>query len=224
MTSLYFPSLVRHLVASPTLPPLRGVYEYIFASNGIFLRATNAHVSVQLCIHSWLSGTVRGLPALETYIHLHHPRLPCALLHRVLADARTRRDAEGHLIEAFYRVVPREGKFALIAPPQQASAFSVRVSDTDLVEPSLLELHSHGNLAAFWSVTDDRDEGGFRFYAVVGKIEGPLPEIRLRLGVYGYWWDIPLHTLFEEHDPSQWQDLFVADASQGARWLAREAE
>lgn len=224
MSIVSFPTLVGHLVATPTLPPLKGAYEYIFAVNGVFLRAENAHLAVQLCVHGWTPGTVRGLPTLEPYIHLHHPRLPSVVLHRLLADARTRRDTGGGLIEALYRVVPRDGKVALFAPPQQASMASVTVTNTDTTESPLLEIHSHGTLPAFWSATDNRDEGGFGFYGVVGRVERDLPEIRLRLGVYGYWWEMPLEVLFEEHEAPAWQDLNADITTPCACWLPRSQE
>lgn len=221
MTTLFFPTLVGHLIATPVLPPLQGAYDYIFAANGIFLRAANARLAVQMCVQTWAPDTVRGLPPLEPYLRLHHPRLPSVVLHRLLADARTRRDAEGGLVEALYRVVQRGQKFALLAPPQQASIASVTVTDTDTTESPLLEIHSHGTLPAFWSATDNRDEGGFRFYGVVGRVERDLPEIRLRLGVYGYWWDLPLGVLFEEqeHEPPAWQDLNAEGMTPCASWL-----
>ena len=45
------------------------------------------------------------------------------------------------------------------------------------------EFHSHGGSRAFFSATDDRDEQGFRIYGVVGRLDTPLPELRLRVGV-----------------------------------------
>jgi PRTRC genetic system protein A len=219
MSTVNFPTLVGHLVAAPALPPLQGVYEYLFAANGLFLRATNARLAVQLCIQPWSPGTVRGLPPLEPYVHLHHPRLPCALLHRVLVDARARRDAEAQLVEVLYRVVQRDGKFALLVPPQQATSASVTTTLTEHTQPPLLELHSHGTLPAFWSGQDDRDEGGFCFYGVVGRVNSACPEVRLRLGVYGYWWEMPVGVLFAEHEPPRWQDLNAEASMIGARWL-----
>jgi PRTRC genetic system protein A len=222
MSTIHFSTLVGHLVATPTLPPLTGVYEYLFAANGIFLRAEGGFLTVQMCIHAWSPGTVRGLPSLEPYIRLRHPRLPCALLRRILSDARIRRDADGTLVEALYRVVRRGAQFALVVPPQEASVVSVTTSDSP--DPALLELHSHGNLPAFWSARDDLDEGGFRFYGVVGKVDTDVPEIRLRLGVYGYWWEVPVGVLFAEHEPPEWQDLNAASPSPYARWLEPTAE
>jgi hypothetical protein len=75
----------------------------------------------------------------------------------------------------------------------------------------LCELHSHGNMRAFWSRTDDADEQGARVYAVIGRLD-TAPEIRIRVGVYGYWHPLPVTAVFtgaggftdlyhEENDP-----------------------
>jgi PRTRC genetic system protein A len=59
---------------------------------------------------------------------------------------------------------------------------------------TLLELHSHHQMAAFFSATDTADEQGFRLYGVVGRLDSDsqhTPEIRMRMGIYGQFWDIP---------------------------------
>jgi hypothetical protein len=50
-------------------------------------------------------------------------------------------------------------------------------------------------MPAFFSRTDDADEQGARIYAVMGRLD-TAPEIRLRLGVYGYWHPLPLTAVF----------------------------
>jgi hypothetical protein len=55
-------------------------------------------------------------------------------------------------------------------------------------------------MAAFFSPTDDRDEGGFRFYAVIGRLL-TRPELRLRLGMYGDFWEVPVTALFTDPGP-----------------------
>ena len=73
------------------------------------------------------------------------------------------------------------------------------------------EFHSHGKTRAFFSGTDDRDEQGFRIYGVVGKLDTPWPELRLRVGVYGHF------------APVKWSQVFDGP-SPGVRLLAEEPE
>ncbi len=61
---------------------------------------------------------------------------------------------------------------------------------------ALVDLHSHGRLPPFFSRIDNKDEQGFRIYAVIGEID-KSPSIRVRVGVYGNYFDIPAPTVFE---------------------------
>jgi len=58
---------------------------------------------------------------------------------------------------------------------------------------TLIEVHSHQRMAAFFSSTDSADEQGFRLYAVLGRLDrdGYEAEIRLRVGVYGHFYELP---------------------------------
>jgi hypothetical protein len=51
-------------------------------------------------------------------------------------------------------------------------------------------------LDPFFSRTDNKDEQGFRIFAVIGRVnEKPL--ILVRVGVYGNYWNIPAEMVFE---------------------------
>jgi hypothetical protein len=63
-------------------------------------------------------------------------------------------------------------------------------------------------MSAFWSSTDDTDEQGARLYAVIGKLD-TTPEIRLRVGVYGYWRLLPVTAVFTGSGP--FQDLYAKE-------------
>jgi hypothetical protein len=44
-------------------------------------------------------------------------------------------------------------------------------------------------MPARFSGTDDKDETGFRLYGVLGDLRRS-PEIRMRVGCYGYFWEV----------------------------------
>jgi hypothetical protein len=68
-------------------------------------------------------------------------------------------------------------------------------------EPAILcDLHSHGNMRSFWSSTDDADEQSARLFAVIGRLD-TQPEIRLRVGLYGYWRPLPVSAVFTGSGP-----------------------
>jgi len=49
----------------------------------------------------------------------------------------------------------------------------------------------------FFSGTDDQDEQGLRLYMVVGRLDTLMPEIEMRVGVYGYFAPILLNEVFD---------------------------
>lgn len=203
---LSFPSLIGyHIAQTLPLPPYAATaYEYILAANGVFLRAQNPHLTALIPVQSFPFTPIRGLCDLQPQITLHHPRLPYDLLTTTLADARTHRNPSGHLIEVLYFFTLEQAEtpthqFSVIKPAQTAGVAHVTHTHTALTptDAILLELHTHGTMNAFWSGTDNRDEQGFCFYAVVGRLNQEHPTIRLRVGIYGYFWEVPLSTLFD---------------------------
>jgi hypothetical protein len=68
-------------------------------------------------------------------------------------------------------------------------------------------------MGAFWSGTDNGDEQGFRAYGVIGRLD-ERPEIRLRLGVYGYWFPVPVSQLFD--GPAGFVDIIGQKMGRGA--------
>jgi PRTRC genetic system protein A len=90
-------------------------------------------------------------------------------------------------------------------PKQQASAG--RVAYRGGCEPTVvLDLHSHHEMNAYFSSTDNADEQGCRFYAVIGKIYS-RPELRLRLGMYGDFVELDPCLLFDGSGPFEEAEL-----------------
>jgi hypothetical protein len=81
----------------------------------------------------------------------------------------------------------------LIEPDQTRTAASCRPLEQgpgSSHDRALIEIHSHHSMRAEFSRIDDQDEQGFRLYGVIGRLNRQ-PEIRLRAGLYGYFWEIP---------------------------------
>ncbi len=182
-----------HIYQHDPLPPLapQHAYDYVLAANGVFMRAQSP--MMQVCIPI-CNTAVRGLRPLQPAIHLIHGRLPSAMLQHCITDARQATTEQNHLLETLYHVHLIEGHYRLVKPPQ--SATTGNVTTVTVYPQTLLDLHTHGDSAAFFSATDNRDEQGLRFYGVLGKVRDREPEMRLRLGCYGYFYECPLETLF----------------------------
>jgi PRTRC genetic system protein A len=182
-----------HVHRQDPLPPTDAqAYQYILAAGGVYLRADNRYFDVLLPL---ARCPIRGLPRLEPHFTLKVPPLPGRLLAAVLADAQRARRRDGGLKEALYHFKHDGARVRVLKPAQRATAASVVAIEGEAAD-IILDLHSHGNLGAFWSGTDNGDEQGFRVYGVIGRLD-TAPEIRLRLGVYGYWFPLPVSLLFD---------------------------
>lgn len=184
-----------HLYSSLPANDAQG-YQYILAAAGVYLRAENRFFDVLLPI---VRCQIRGLAPLQPHFRLKVPRLPTRLLNAALSDARRARCRNGGLKEALYHFhhdgLAQGARVRVLKPPQRATAASVVGAEANSARV-ILDLHSHGRLPAFWSTTDDRDEQSFRVYGVMGRLD-TVPEIRLRLGVHGYWFPLAVSLLFD---------------------------
>ncbi len=184
-------------------------YQYVLAGTGVYLRAENRFFDVLLPL---ARCPIRGLGRLEPHFRLKVPPLPGRLLAAVLADAQRARRRDGGLKEALYHFEHDGARVRVLKPVQRATAASVVAIESEAAD-IILDLHSHGNLGAFWSGTDNGDEQGFRVYGVIGRLD-TAPEIRLRLGVYGHWFPLPVSLLFDE--PGGLTDAIGRERRRGA--------
>ena len=189
-------------------------YQYILAGNGVFVRAETRFFTALLPV---TACTVRGLPPLRPQFQLLVPRIPARLLDAVLTDARrARRPDHGRpdngLNEVLYQFHHHGRAVQVKKPAQHTTPTSVTTSVATRVTTAvtdaastICDLHSHGNMRAFFSQTDNADEQGARLYAVIGRLDSE-PEMLLRVGVYGYWLALPLTAVFTANGP--FKDLY----------------
>jgi PRTRC genetic system protein A len=183
--------LYRHVfLERPDLPPMPGPLVYVIAGNGVHLwgkrEGLEALIPVTAC-------SIRDLHPVEPFVRIDVPLLDAATLAALLAVAREARTEDGTPLEALFypHYEPRQA-WQLIIPPQERSLTRVRPLEDGMqaYTQAWWEIHSHHHMSAFFSGTDDMDEQGFRIYGVVGRIFR-RPEIRLRVGIYGHFWEFP---------------------------------
>ncbi len=180
-------------------------YQYVLAGNGVFIRAETRFFTALLSV---TACTVRGLPSLRPQFQLLVPRIPARLLDAILADARRARRPDNGLNEVLYQFHHHGRAVQVKKPAQHTTPTSMATSVTTAVADAasiICDLHSHGNIRAFFSQTDNTDEQGARLYAVIGRLDSE-PEMRLRVGVYGYWLELPLTAVFTNNGP--FKDLY----------------
>ncbi len=191
--------LVRYHIARPGIPlaPIEaGLYEYILAGNGIFIRAERKEFRAQFCIQPF---EVRGLLDLEPFVEMKTPHVSSDLVSEMLRRARTARDAEEKPCEIVFHLEYASEQWQCHVPEQTQSPMSAKPKDDapdSTYARACIEVHSHVDMHASFSQTDDDDEQGCRVYAVIGCIS-TSPVIRVRVGLYGYRHDIPASWVFD---------------------------
>ena len=171
--------------------------EYATAGNGLFVRARRDVCQVAIPI---AMARIPGLADLEPGMELLVMKVGRACLERVFDAARRACILVGTPVEYLCYLAWTGDEWEYLEPEQEATPTSVRPVGAGLADHSraTVEIHSHHEMRARFSATDDADEGtGFRIYGVVGRIFSK-PEISLRVGCHGHFLPIEACDLFEE--------------------------
>ena len=159
-------------------------YDYVVAENGVFIQAEDPLLKATVQI---AEASTRGLRPMFNAVYLKHGRIPGALYHLAMSIFMADRQREQYL------AVVWESAYHLRAPQQVGDATTVHY---EKVPNTILELHSHGEMAAFFSGIDNGDEQGLCLYAVVGELERLIPDMKIRIGLYGYFNEVRLSEVF----------------------------
>ena len=160
-------------------------YDYILAENGLFVRAQNPLIKAIVCISP---AEIKGLLPLEEQVELTHGKIPRRLYDLSISVLMAGSDREQYL------AIIWENDYCLRMPAQERNGASVKYES---LPSSVMDIHSHGRMEAFFSSTDDSDEKGLRLYMVVGRLDTLLPAVELRIGVYGYFASLPVAEVFD---------------------------
>jgi PRTRC genetic system protein A len=186
-----------HFVTGAETPLYRALlYDYIVGSNGVFLRSQREGLEVTLPVQPCV---IRGLAEVEPMVQFAYRPVPAALMQYVLDCAQAAHDEEGRLLEILFHLSWDLDHWELTVPEQRQTTASVVPLDDgpqSSYAKALIELHSHHDMPAFFSGTDDHDEQGFRIYAVLGRISS-RPELLVRVGCQGVHMIIPASLIFD---------------------------
>ena len=79
--------------------------------------------------------------------------------------------------------------------------------DSSAYQNAILEIHTHPPNCRNFSGQDNRDESGkFRLFGILVDIHSAKPLIRLRVGLYDSFWEIPVETV-SDTPPENLTDL-----------------
>jgi PRTRC genetic system protein A len=116
------------------------------------------------------------------------------------------------MVSFFYH--PKTKTYVVDCPNQSVSKGRIEYEELSYHEEGfveVLQLHSHNSMEAYFSSIDNNDEKRFLLYGVVGELKESHPKMKLRAGVNGYFYDLPLDYVFHEPNltkladyPSNW--------------------
>lgn len=207
--------MILHRIANGPLGPIEAaMMEYVWAGNGVFVRARRKGMAATIPV-AYLQ--TRGLEEIEPAAAMEYPKVPERFLATMLKIAKEEKDERGEPREIVFRMAWDEEavKWTLDIPEQeQTDVFCKPLSKEP--ENTIIEIHSHHEMSAVFSEQDDRDEKGFRLYAVMGEFE-KQPLIHMRLGIHGHYADVPASQFMEIPDGLEdWLDQDVEEEE--VRW------
>ncbi len=95
----------------------------------------------------------------------------------------------------------RNRQYIANPPKQLVSKVSVTSELTDEFEDGnyihYMDIHSHNSMKAFFSQTDNADEKATRLYAIIGRLDKYVPDIRVRISTSGKYMEIDPRLVFE---------------------------
>ena len=130
-------------------------------------------------------------------------------------------------VERLANVLFRDGSFGVHWPDQEGTPVSVEAPgmvETDEAF-TVVQLHSHGHLPAFFSEQDDEDEARTGLFGVVGRCHEPVPEMVFRFSVNGLLGFASANEIFAEAYSGELDRIAndlrpdpVANRKAGTRW------
>lgn len=177
-------------LAEYPFPPITGFKQYLVTATGLLVRAESEHLAACVPV---ATAACLGLVTYPVYCHLKHDRISGHYLFSVFKDS-----VQALPNEAMYQFVWDGAGWQCQRPAQTRT-----VSNVDFANhpAAVVDLHSHGELPAFFSGDDNRDEQGFRVYAVIGRVHTSAPEIAVRVGVFGHFMRISALSVFDHLGP-----------------------
>ncbi|MDD5060745.1 MAG: hypothetical protein PHN44_00495 [Candidatus Marinimicrobia bacterium] len=161
-------------------------YNYIQGGNGIFVQAKNPLMGAIIPI---APVEIRGLAPVTEAVNLINGKVPRRLYDLAFSVFLAHPSEEHYLA-----ITWRDGEYHIEYPPQSKNGGGVEYQRPKNI---FMDIHSHSQMPAFFSGTDNRDETGFQLYLVIGKVDGN-PEYRLRIGIYGYFKELNFEEVFDD--------------------------
>lgn len=165
-------------------------YTYILAKNGLFLETENSYLRVRIPLSQ---AQIRGLCPVDYLVELRHGKISshlCQLVVDMMAATPER--------EMFASIIWDGERYSIRIPDQEREPGQVKYNT---IPGTVVDIHSHGSMGAFFSLTDNQDNQGFVISLVLGHVDALIPQVKARLCVYGYFHPLYLDDIFDEIPP-----------------------
>lgn len=191
------PELVeRKFLFAPDQPITAPLYEIVIAQNGVFKRARRVEMTASIKLSSF-TIKIPELAIGAARVELAE-KIPAYIFAEILAHARNSTDA-ANFTENLYAVCrdnERGGYFWSEVSRSRSFGSTIARDDDPVYQNAVLEIHTHPPGCREFSSQDDRDESGkFRLFGILVDIHSATPMIRLRVGVYDSFREIPVKTV-----------------------------
>ena len=202
------PQLVaRKFLFAPDQPIQAPLYEIAIARNGVFKRARRREMTAVIELSSF-AVRIEELAAERGRVELIE-KIPARIFTEILAHSRNSTDAANfteNLYAVFWDEKIKQYFWKEISGSRSFGSTIARDDDA-AYKQAILEIHTHPDGCREFSTQDDRDESGkFRLFGILVDIHSAKPMIRLRVGIYDSFWEIPVG-LIADAPPENLTDL-----------------
>ena len=191
------PQLVtRKFLFASDQPITAPLYEIVIAQNGVFKRARRLEMIAAVELTAF-AAKIPELAVGAARVELAE-KIPANIFAQILAHARNSTSRE-NFTENLYAVCrddERGGYFWKEISRSRSFGSTIARDDDSAYQNAVLEIHTHPPGCLDFSASDDRDESGkFRLFGILVDIHSEKPLIRLRVGIYDSFWEIPFETI-----------------------------
>lgn len=173
------------------------MYRYIMAANGLFVYSRNEFFEACMPITPIRTpaNMIRGLGICKPKFRIAS-KVPTVILKYMVDRSRSALPNE-----ILFYLSSSENCWGCRVPSQWTEEFSVKPASISGYVP--IEVHSHNTMPAFFSGTDNQDEVGLRIYGVLGHVDRPVVDIKMRVSIFGHRAIIPYRYVFESYSEVQ---------------------
>lgn len=188
------PQLVeRKFLFASRQPITAPLYEIVIARNGVFKRARRREMQAVIELSAF-AVKIPELAAGEASVELIE-NIPARIFAEILSHAQNETDA-ANFTENLYAVCRNnetDNYFWKEVSRSRSFGSTIARDDDPAYKAAVLEIHTHPPGCREFSNQDDCDESGkFRLFGILVDIHSDNPAMRLRVGIYDSFWEIPI--------------------------------